>query len=253
MIAQVPLIPLTPPRTADKSAAACMCCSEKFTFINRKHHCRHCGSTVCGDCSNGRAVVLDNISKDPVRVCDNCTELVLFKGDNTDTTNQSPPVLPDSMSSRPASPTVVVSVALAPEGYTVLSQTYSAAKAVWTEGKNYKLISTAESLAESLAEKALSATARYTAVSSLVDVDKKLCPVLVDLDLLVSPYVVSGLEKGREGGKMLEPVLDVARKVLPVKMAETVAYAVYGTVVNNVESVGVALRMNNQETSTNPN
>ena len=135
--------------------------------------------------------------------------------------------------------------------YTVLTQTYCAAKAVWTEGKNYKLISTAESLAESIAEKALSATARYTAVSSLVDVDAKLCPVLGDIDRAVSPYVVSGVEKGMEGGKMLEPVFVAARKVLPVKTASTVANVVYETAVKNAERVGEALRINNPETSTN--
>ena len=87
--------------------------------------------------------------------------------------------------------------------------------------------------------------------SSLKEVDAKLRPVLVDLDRAVSPYVATGIEKGQEGGKKLEPVFKVARKVLPVKTAETVAYAVYGIFIKNLESVGKALLITNPETSNN--
>jgi hypothetical protein len=135
--------------------------------------------------------------------------------------------------------------------YTVLSSTFSTVKSVSTAGKNYKIISSVESLAEAVAEKALTVTSKYTAVSSLKEVDAKLRPVLVDLDRAVSPYVATGIEKGQEGGKKLEPVLNVARKVLPVKTAETVAYAVYGIFIKNLESVGKALLITNPETSNN--
>lgn len=35
----------------DSAAAACFLCSTKFTFFNRRHHCRKCGRLVCADCS----------------------------------------------------------------------------------------------------------------------------------------------------------------------------------------------------------
>ena len=85
--------------------------------------------------------------------------------------------------------------------YTVLSSTFSSAKTLWTAGKSYKLLSSAESLVESVAEKALTLASPYTSVSSLKDVDAKLRPLLLDLDRAVSPYVATGLEKGQEGGK----------------------------------------------------
>ena len=142
--------------------------------------------------------------------------------------------------------------------YTVLSSTFSAAKSVWAAGKNYKIVSTVESLAEVVAEKALSASSKYTTLSSLKDVDAKLRPALAELDRAVSPYVVTGLEKGKEGGKALEPVVKVAGKVaavyamvLPVKTAQTIANAVYGIFLKNLEKVGKAMLITNPETSAN--
>ncbi|XP_055065420.2 pleckstrin homology domain-containing family F member 2-like [Misgurnus anguillicaudatus] len=59
-------IPETAPET-------CMRCSDRFTFVNRRHHCRMCGFVVCGACSKDRALLL-NISSRPVRVCWHCID-----------------------------------------------------------------------------------------------------------------------------------------------------------------------------------
>jgi len=72
-------------READESVAAwadddssedCPTCKEKFSLFNPKHHCRQCGSLVCGKCSKNKAIVKDG-QRDPVRVCDKCFESVL--------------------------------------------------------------------------------------------------------------------------------------------------------------------------------
>ena len=39
---------------ADDEVKACMCCKASFGLFIRKHHCRQCGSVVCGDCSSNR-------------------------------------------------------------------------------------------------------------------------------------------------------------------------------------------------------
>jgi hypothetical protein len=36
---------------ADSEAAFCVYCNEAFTFLRRRHHCRHCGTVVCDHCS----------------------------------------------------------------------------------------------------------------------------------------------------------------------------------------------------------
>ena len=77
----------------DKSVSQCIECNEIFTFLNRKHHCRHCGNIFCHKCSNYWIVIpeyikcpkvetslfnlttyLDyfNLNKSKERVCVNC-------------------------------------------------------------------------------------------------------------------------------------------------------------------------------------
>lgn len=55
----------------DTDAPKCMGCSNKFTVINRRHHCRKCGAVVCGACSS-KKYLMPAQSKKPLRVCDNC-------------------------------------------------------------------------------------------------------------------------------------------------------------------------------------
>jgi hypothetical protein len=68
----------------DSASPVCMCCSEAFSFTNRRHHCRLCGALACGWCSSKSfdLVVLPKGSPrtadpaagtvQPLRVCDGC-------------------------------------------------------------------------------------------------------------------------------------------------------------------------------------
>ncbi|OBA15045.1 uncharacterized protein OGAPODRAFT_16891 [Ogataea polymorpha] len=75
-------VPLWQP---DESARECPFCHRKFTFFNRRHHCRKCGRVVCGDCSSVFTCYLPNtyvVSPQsqmfletphvPHRTCDEC-------------------------------------------------------------------------------------------------------------------------------------------------------------------------------------
>ena len=51
--ASVPRVITTAPPAwePDESAHECRLCARRFTFLNRKHHCRRCGRVVCASCS----------------------------------------------------------------------------------------------------------------------------------------------------------------------------------------------------------
>lgn len=51
---------------------ACMICSNKFTLLNRRHHCRSCGGIFCQEHSSRYIPLPDLGILEPVRVCDNC-------------------------------------------------------------------------------------------------------------------------------------------------------------------------------------
>eukprot|EP00047_Mylnosiga_fluctuans_P023839 m.147022 g.147022 ORF g.147022 m.147022 type:complete len:3132 (+) comp9701_c0_seq1:40-9435(+) len=60
----------------DSAAPACMGlnCNVRFSFAERRHHCRNCGKVFCQACSANESEIPSlNISK-PVRVCDLCYE-----------------------------------------------------------------------------------------------------------------------------------------------------------------------------------
>ncbi|XP_061078581.1 pleckstrin homology domain-containing family F member 2-like [Conger conger] len=66
-----PVEDFAPSWIPDKASAICMRCCTKFTFSQRRHHCRQCGILVCGSCSSQRFLI-PNISREPVRVCQVC-------------------------------------------------------------------------------------------------------------------------------------------------------------------------------------
>jgi len=57
----------------DEEVLKCNACNSEFDFVNRKHHCRHCGLIYCEDCTQHRDLVPHEFGyKDPVRVCQTC-------------------------------------------------------------------------------------------------------------------------------------------------------------------------------------
>jgi hypothetical protein len=45
----------------DQIVSKCHECKKKFNMLVRKHHCRHCGRVFCGDCTNYKIKLLENI------------------------------------------------------------------------------------------------------------------------------------------------------------------------------------------------
>eukprot|EP01125_Pyxidicula_operculata_P004526 TRINITY_DN170_c0_g3_i1.p1 TRINITY_DN170_c0_g3~~TRINITY_DN170_c0_g3_i1.p1 ORF type:complete len:526 (-),score=115.19 TRINITY_DN170_c0_g3_i1:36-1613(-) len=72
----------------DNEAKTCQVCSVKFSFTNRRHHCRQCGGIVCGACSNQKKELPGQGKK---RVCTSCI--------NTDTGEQMIPEIDEDDSS----------------------------------------------------------------------------------------------------------------------------------------------------------
>jgi len=61
----------------DSAVNACASCSVKFNVLERRHHCRNCGRVVCGNCSKRRVAIPELTYVRPVRVCDDCFELII--------------------------------------------------------------------------------------------------------------------------------------------------------------------------------
>lgn len=77
---------LQPLWAPDVSSKSCTKCSQPFTMVRRRHHCRRCGTLVCAPCSRSRMTRTVASAKDStkvkqtkVRVCDDCANT---KGEN---------------------------------------------------------------------------------------------------------------------------------------------------------------------------
>jgi len=56
----------------DAGAPSCPLCGAQFTTTFRRHHCRHCGTLCCDDCSKQRLRLPRQPTWGKVRVCDPC-------------------------------------------------------------------------------------------------------------------------------------------------------------------------------------
>ncbi|GMI10692.1 hypothetical protein TrRE_jg3025 [Triparma retinervis] len=132
--------------------------------------------------------------------------------------------------------------------YTVLTSSYSTFKDVWAQSKNYALVSTAANLTEAVAGKAVSMTSKYTKASTLKELDIVLRPALLGADIKVSPYIVKGLdEANKQSEGPLAPVVNVAKKVLPIQTAATIFSVFMGIFTKNMEKVGRFMLIENPE------
>jgi chromosome segregation ATPase len=59
----------------EKDITECQNCQAAFSVGRRKHHCRNCGNVYCGSCSDNTMKLAS--SAKPVRVCDNCYQVLL--------------------------------------------------------------------------------------------------------------------------------------------------------------------------------
>jgi acetyl esterase/lipase len=60
-----------------RSVTNCAECHDKFTVLNRKHHCRQCGQVICKKCSPERVL----IGEVKVRICQSCYDDTSIRGD----------------------------------------------------------------------------------------------------------------------------------------------------------------------------
>jgi len=60
---------------SDESTDTCTACGDKFTLINRRHHCRRCGKIFCTKCSNKKILLPEYGYNEAERVCDKCYQL----------------------------------------------------------------------------------------------------------------------------------------------------------------------------------
>eukprot|EP01104_Vermistella_antarctica_P012668 TRINITY_DN3713_c0_g1_i2.p1 TRINITY_DN3713_c0_g1~~TRINITY_DN3713_c0_g1_i2.p1 ORF type:complete len:300 (+),score=57.62 TRINITY_DN3713_c0_g1_i2:190-1089(+) len=56
----------------DAEFKTCFKCSQSFSMVNRRHHCRHCGFIFCQNCTTKRLEIPRIRFAEPVRVCDEC-------------------------------------------------------------------------------------------------------------------------------------------------------------------------------------
>jgi len=73
---------LTEPHwTPDAEVLNCTNCPQKFTFLQRRHHCRRCGKIFCSSCCNTKVQLHRMAFVDPVRLCQPCSEVTKVEED----------------------------------------------------------------------------------------------------------------------------------------------------------------------------
>ncbi|CAH1794598.1 unnamed protein product [Owenia fusiformis] len=60
----------------DEGGDSCLACSVKFSFSERRHHCRNCGQLFCSKCSKFESEIHRLKIMKPVRVCQACFNIV---------------------------------------------------------------------------------------------------------------------------------------------------------------------------------
>jgi len=75
----------------DDAAGACKDCSIRFTFAERRHHCRNCGQLFCARCSRFETDIPKMKIYKNVRVCRQCYAIIKEQRSTTTTTTTSPP------------------------------------------------------------------------------------------------------------------------------------------------------------------
>jgi WD40 repeat protein len=60
----------------DEGGDCCVSCSVRFSFAERRHHCRNCGQLFCSKCSSYETEIRRLRILKPVRVCQSCYKIV---------------------------------------------------------------------------------------------------------------------------------------------------------------------------------
>ncbi|CAL6116418.1 FYVE_zinc finger domain-containing protein [Hexamita inflata] len=71
-VMQKSLVKAAPIWDQDHANPNCILCNDKFTFLNRRHHCRLCGKVICGKCSYGKWILKNINESAKQRLCDVC-------------------------------------------------------------------------------------------------------------------------------------------------------------------------------------
>ena len=81
---------------------ACVSCGVRFSFSERRHHCRNCGLVFCRNCSRFESEISRLRIRKPVRVCQNCFVLLqtteVTTGGGGASRGSNPPPTPSSKS-----------------------------------------------------------------------------------------------------------------------------------------------------------
>lgn len=64
---------IVPRWVPDEEVTHCDSCNSEFDWVNRRHHCRHCGKVFCEQCVTHQDMLPHEYGyRDPCKVCNNC-------------------------------------------------------------------------------------------------------------------------------------------------------------------------------------